>query len=96
MTLTINVTEEHIQKGLQGCSSSCAVALALLAILDVYCVSVSTIGFRVSMEVDAEEGLYEKYELSPIPENLIHFISGFDEDKSKVEPSEFTLELTKL
>jgi hypothetical protein len=80
--ITIEVTQEDIDKGIRSRSDDCAVARALKRQLRTYDVSVSALGVMIHGE---------SYKA---PVGLATFVRDFDKDKSLVFPTEFLLDMS--
>lgn len=90
--MIINVTQEHIAKGLKGNSCQCPVALALNEAFEgKYVASVGALTADLYIKKDR---LFVLERLASLPQEATNFIMRFDKEKF-VQPFSFDIEFTR-
>lgn len=88
--MTINVTKEHIEKGLRGSAARCPVALAVRETTKNITI---IIGVEIICLVNHS---IQHTEVIELPESVIRFIDKFDRGIEGLEPFSFELETGEM
>jgi hypothetical protein len=91
MELTVTVSKEHIRKGVQCSSDSCAVAKAIVELLPAgYSVSVLDGKITILEAKDKDTPGFPGYREFVLPPKVVTFIEDFDKGRG-VYPMQFTI-----